>query len=144
MKMPGILTAITLMSLLVAVPVCAADAIQPWQLRMSSNIIGSNIKNLRGENLGDIKDMVINPEDNQVLYAVISFGGVLGLGEKLFAVPLSLMKRSAEANTFIIDIEQNRLKNAPEFNRNNWPQMTDPQWVASVYDFYGLKPTWQQ
>lgn len=144
MKMPGILTAISLLSLMVALPLYAADPAQPWQLRLSSNIVGSHIKNLTGESLGDVKDMVINPEDNQVLYAVISFGGILGLGEKLFAVPLSLMKRSAEANTFIMDVEQNRLKNAPEFNRNNWPQMTDPQWIASVYDFYGLQPAWQQ
>jgi sporulation protein YlmC with PRC-barrel domain len=143
MKTPGILTAILLLSGIVAFPLHAADPVQPWQLRLSSNIIGSRVHNLRGESLGDIKDMVINPEDNQVVYAVISFGGVLGLGEKLFAVPLKVMKRSAEANTFIIDVAQERLKNAPEFNRDNWPQMTDPRWIASVYDFYGLKPYWQ-
>jgi hypothetical protein len=74
------------------------------------------------------------------VYAVVSFGGVLGLGEKLFAVPLSALKRAAEANTFILEIDQERLQNAPEFNQHNWPQMTDPQWVTSVYTFYGLQP----
>jgi hypothetical protein len=58
-------------------------------------------------------------------------------------VPLSALKRAAEANTFILAVDQAQLQNAPEFNQHNWPQMTDPQWIASVYTFYGLQPYWQ-
>ena len=144
MKTPGLLTTIFLCSLMVVLPLYAADPFHPWQLRLSSNVIGSHVKNLKGDSLGDIKDLVIDPENSRVVYAVLSFGGVLGLGEKRFAVPLSAMKRSSEVNTFILDVAQERLQQAPEFNQNNWPQMTDPQWVTAIYDFYGLKPYWQQ
>ena len=53
------------------------------------------------------------------------------------------MDRTTEAKTFVLELEPERLQTAPEFNQNNWPQMTDPQWIASVYNFYGLKPYWQ-
>ena len=143
MKTISVLSTICLLSLQLVGPLDAAAQSQPWQLHLGSNLIGSNLKNPQGKDLGKMKDLVVNADDNRVVYAVVSFGGVLGLGEKLFAVPLSVLKRAAEANTFILEIDQERLQNAPEFNQNNWPQMTDPQWITSVYTFYGLQPYWQ-
>jgi hypothetical protein len=74
---------------------------------------------------------------------VLASGGLLGLGEKLFAVPLSALQRAAKVDTLLLDMDQERLKQAPEFNPHNWPQMTDQQWIASVYTFYGLQPYWE-
>src|SRR5262249_11520534 len=76
-------------------------------------------------------------------YAVLSFGGVFGLGEKSVALPLSALKPAAEAKTFVLEMDPERLRTAPEFNQDNWPQVTDPQWIKSVYTFYGLQPYWQ-
>jgi hypothetical protein len=140
MKTISVLSTICLLSLQLIGSLGAAAQSQPLQLHLGSSIIGSNLKNPQGKDLGKVKDLVVNTDDNRVVYAVVSFGGVLGLGEKLFAVPLSALKRAAEANTFILEIDQERLQNAPEFNQHNWPQMTDPQWITSVYTFYGLQP----
>jgi hypothetical protein len=140
MKTISILSTICLLSLQLVGPLDTAAQSQPLQLHLGSSIIGSNLKNPQGKDLGKVKDLVVNADDNRVVYAVVSFGGVLGVGEKLFAVPLSALKRAAEANTFILEIDQERLQNAPEFNQHNWPQMTDSQWITSVYTFYGLQP----
>jgi sporulation protein YlmC with PRC-barrel domain len=143
MKTIGVLSALWLFGLQLLGPWQAAAQVQPLQLRLGSHLLGSTVKNPQGKDLGTIKDLVISPDENRVVYAVLSFGGVLGLGEKLFAVPLSALKPAADAKSFVLEIDPERLKQAPEFNENNWPQMTDPQWMTSVYTFYGLQPYWQ-
>jgi PRC-barrel domain len=143
LKTMRLLGIIALLGLALAAPVPAADQALPWQLRMGSAIIGSKIKNPQGQNLGNIHDLVIHPQDSRVAYAVLSFGGILGLGEKLFAVPLNALQRAADIDTFVLDMNQERLHNAPQFNQNNWPLMTDPQWIASIYQFYGLQAYWE-
>jgi hypothetical protein len=142
-KTMRLLGVIVMLGLALAASLPAVDQALPWQLRMSSTIIGSNVKNPQGQNLGNIHDLVIHPQDSRVVYAVLSFGGILGLGEKLFAVPLNALQRAADMDTFILDMNQERLQNAPQFNQHNWPLMTDPQWIASVYRFYGLQPYWE-
>jgi hypothetical protein len=144
MKMIGVLKVLGLFSLLLIGPLEGMAQVHPLELRLGSSILGSTIKNPQGKDLGTMKDLVVSPSDNRVVYAVLSFGGVLGLGEKLFAVPLHALKHAAEAKTFVLEIAPEQLHNAPEFNQNNWPQMTDPQWIATVYTFYGLQPYWQQ
>ena len=95
------------------------------QVRLGSHLLGSTVKNPQGKELGSIKDLVISPEDNRVIYAVLSFGGVLGLGEKAVAMPLSVLKSAAEAKTFEVEMDPERLRPASEFNQDNSPQMTD-------------------
>lgn len=143
MKTMRVLGLIALLGLALAASLPAADQALPWQLRMGSTIIGSNVKNPQGQNLGKVHDLVIHPQDSRVVYAVLSFGGILGLGEKLFAVPLSALQRAADMDTFILDLDQERLQTAPQFNQHNWPVMTDPQWIDSVYQFYGLRSYWE-
>jgi PRC-barrel domain len=143
MKMIGMISALGLFTIQLLGPVGVAAQGNPLQVRLGSHLIGSTVKNPQGKDLGSIKDLVISPEENRVLYAVLSFGGVLGLGEKFFAMPLNALKPAAEAKTFVLEMDPERLRNAPEFNQNNWPQMTDPQWITSVYTFYGLQPDWQ-
>jgi hypothetical protein len=143
MRTLGALGAICLFSLLGIASLQAADRAQSWPLHLGSTILGSSVQNLQGEELGTLHDLVVNPADNRVVYGVLASGGLLGLGKKLFAVPLSALKRTAEVDTLLLDMDQERLKQAPEFNPHNWPQMTDRQWIASVYTFYGLQPYWE-
>lgn len=125
-------------------PAYAADR-APWSLQRSSKIIGSDVENAQGEDLGDIEDIVIDPNNGQIAYAVISFGGFLGLGEKWFAVPMSALQRSPkEADTFVLNMDKERLRNAPGFDRNNWPRLDDRQWVSNVYTFYNQPPYWAE
>ena len=140
MKLIGVLSALWLFSVQLLAPWEVTAQVHPLQFRLGSSLLGSTVKNPQGKALGTLKDLVISPEENRVVYAVLSFGGVLGVGEKFVAIPLSALKPAAEAQTFVLDLDPERLRTAPEFNQNNWPQMTDPQWIASVYTFYGLQP----
>jgi hypothetical protein len=84
-----------------------------------------------------IEDLVIDPQTSRVDYAVLSFGGFLGMGDKLFAVPLEAMTLSADEKKFILDVDKERLKNAPGFDKDNWPDGSDRAFGRRVYTYYG-------
>jgi sporulation protein YlmC with PRC-barrel domain len=113
MKTLSILSALCLFSLHLIEPLEGTAQVQPLQFRLASSILGSSVKNPQGKDLGSIKDLVVSPGDNRVVYAVLSFGGVLGLGEKVFAVPLSALKPAAEAKTFVLEIIQSSCRQRP-------------------------------
>jgi sporulation protein YlmC with PRC-barrel domain len=109
----------------------------------ASSIIGTDVINPEGEGLGDIKEVVIDPRTGKVAYAVVSFGGFLGVGEKLFAIPFSAFTFNEEDNGYILDVSKERLKTAPGFDENNWPTMADEKWNRDIYKFYERSPYWE-
>ena len=108
----------------------------------AKKLIGDAVVSPRGEDLGKIEDLVIDPKTGRVDYAVLSFGGFLGMGDKLFAVPLEAMKMSPEEKRFILDVDKERLKQAPGFDKNNWPEASDRAFGTKVYNYYGYEPRW--
>src|SRR5215470_330503 len=100
----------------------------------AKSLIGTRIENLKNEDLG------IEPEEGRVMFAVLSFGGFLGMGEKLFAVPLQAMRTSAtDDKTFLLDVDKEKLKNAPGFDKDRWPDLSDRAFGSTVYTFYGAR-----
>ena len=112
------------------------------RLLSASSLNGTNVRNLQGENIGDIKDLMIDWKNGKVVYAVLSFGGFLGLGDKLFAIPLeSFTFESPEHNEFaVLDISKEKLENAPGFDKDVWPQNANFTFIDSVYSHYGYEP----
>lgn len=110
----------------------------------ASTIDGMRVRNSRDEDLGTVKDMVIDFESGKVVYAALDFGGFIGIGDKLFAVPWSAFKFHATSdgrNQFLIlNVSKERLQNAPGFDKSHWPEMGDPTW-SKVDDFYAPKTT---
>lgn len=106
----------------------------------ASTINGTNVKNLKNENIGEIQDLMINLETGHVEYAVLSFGGFLGIGDKYFAVPVEALKFSKRNSEITLDVDKERLENAPGFDKDNWPMEASPEFIQSVYDHYGYKP----
>ena len=106
-------------------------------------IIGDNVVNRTGESLGKIEELMLDLEQGRVAYAVLSFGGVLGMGEKLFAIPFEALKLDATREHFTLDVDKDKMRNAPGFDKKNPPQASDRTWGAEVYKFYGYKPYWQ-
>jgi sporulation protein YlmC with PRC-barrel domain len=103
----------------------------------ASKLIGCDVKNAKGENLGDIEEIVV--DNKRVSYAVLSFGGVLGIGEKYFAIPwrmLRLTPRDKDNVDATLDLEKETLKNAPGFDKNNWPDMADQTWIGRIEGHY--------
>ena len=108
----------------------------------ATTLIGDRVVNRKGEDLGKIEDFMLDPEQGRVGYAVLSFGGFLGMGDKLFAVPMQALKLSREDKWFVLDVDKERLKNAPGFDKDNWPDISDRTFGSSVYSYYNTKPYW--
>ena len=109
----------------------------------ASSIIGTDVVNPNGDNLGDIKEVVIDPNTGKVAYAVVSFGGFLTMGEKLFAIPFSSFKYDPAENEYVLDISKERLEAAPGFDADSWPLMSDEKWNRDVYKYYERPPYWE-
>jgi len=103
-----------------------------------SKIIGKPVQNLEGKDLGKIEDLAIDELDGDIRYAVLSFGGVLGLGEKYFAIPWEALALSNDRKHFVLDLEEKVLAKAPGFNRDKWPDFADPEYHVTIYDFYNI------
>lgn len=108
----------------------------------ASTIKGDKVVNTAGEDLGKIEELMIDLRDGRIAYAVLSFGGFLGLGNKLFAIPWSALSLRVHEHAFVLDIPKEVLEKAEGFDKDNWP-VTNREWLASMYGYYGYQPYWQ-
>jgi sporulation protein YlmC with PRC-barrel domain len=106
----------------------------------ADTLLGDGVVNGANEDLGDIKEIMLDMNTGQVAYAVLAFGGFLGMGEKLFAVPWQALHLDTVNKRFVLDVEKERLKTAPGFDKDAWPDMDDIQWASQVHTFYGTEP----
>ncbi len=104
----------------------------------ASELIGMKVLGTDGKNLGDIKDLVINPDDGAIDYAVLDFGGFLGIKDKYFAIPWDALQVASDKSKILIDATKRDLKNAPGFDKNNWPDFGDLAQTTVIYEFYGV------
>jgi len=109
----------------------------------ASTMIGDKVMNAYGEDLGKIEELMIDLENARVGYAVLSFGGLLGIGDKLFAIPLEALRLDAENHCFVLDIDRERLEQAPGFDKDEWPEADDLGYRREVFAFYGHDPYWE-
>lgn len=112
------------------------------QALSASSITGTDVVNLQGENLGHIEDVMIDLTTGRILYAVLSFGGILGIGDKLFAVPFQAFTINQADETFMLDMDKERLENAPGFDKDDWPATSDTRFNTRVYEYYQIEPYW--
>lgn len=110
------------------------------RLMGADTLLGNDVYNSQEEDLGDIKEIMLDMESGKVAYAVLSFGGILTLGEKLFAVPWNALKLDTKNKRFLLDVDKERLEMAPGFNPDRWPDMADETWAREVHSFYGTQP----
>ncbi len=107
------------------------------RLMGADTLLGNDVYNPAGEDLGDIKEFMLDMQSGRVAYAVLSYGGFLGMGEKLFAVPFEALTLDTANHRFTLDVTQDQLKDAPGFDKDRWPDMADRTWATGVHDFYG-------
>lgn len=105
----------------------------------SSSICGDKVRNTKGEHLGAIKDLMIDLQTGAVEYAVLSFGGVLGLGDKLFAVPWGAMALDTAEKLFVLDVDKEYLEKAPGFEKDAWPDFASTVFREKHYSYYHVK-----
>ena len=105
----------------------------------ASNLIGAKVQDTEGKKLGDIKDLVIDPLEGDIEYVVLDFGGFLGIGDKYFAVPWEAMRLSENQKYLVLDVSKKDLKQAPGFSKDQWPDMSNQEWIMTVYEYYDLQ-----
>ncbi len=103
---------------------------------------GDKVVNRQGQDLGTIEDIMIDVQRGRVAYAVMSCGGFLGIGDKLFAIPWNALTLDADRHCFVMDADAQRFEKAPGFDKDHWPSMADNTWATQVHDFYGVRPYW--
>lgn len=110
------------------------------RISRASKIMGTAVKNPNGDTLGDIKELVLNPDNGQVVYAVVSFGGVMGLGNKLFAIPWQALHWIPGEDHYDLNMDKATLMTAPGFDESHWPDSSD-SWDLQrqgLHQFYGV------
>ena len=109
----------------------------------SSKLIGCKVENSKAENLGKIESLMLDLQKGRIAYAVLSFGGFLGLGDKLFPVPMEAIQFRASDGKCLLDVDKETLKNAPGYDRNQLPDVNDRTWGYSIFSHYGYPPYWE-
>ena len=120
------------------------STIEKYGVVSASKIIGEAVVNRENENLGKIHELVIDAKEGRMAYAVLSFGGFMGMGNKLFALPWKAFEFAAAENKLILNVDKEKLKAAPGFDQNaKWPDFADRSWGSTIYTYYGLAPYWK-
>ena len=114
------------------------------EVMAADTLEGDKVVNTRGEDLGTIEDIMIDVQRGRVAYAVMSCGGFLGMGDKLFAIPWNALTLDANRHCFVLDADQQRFENAPGFDKDHWPSMADPRWAAELHGYYDVVPYWRK
>ena len=115
----------------------------------ASKIIGETVVNRQNEDLGKIHELVIDAKEGCIAYAVLSFGGFMGMGNKLFAIPWRAFEFAKPENTLsrdklMLNVDKEKLKAAPGFDQDaKWPDFADRTWGNSIYKYYGYDPYWK-
>lgn len=108
----------------------------------ASTLDGDKVYTTDGDDVGKIKEIMLDVRTGRVAYAVLSSGGLLGIGDKLLAIPWSALTLDTDRKCFLVAVSSERIKNAPGFDKSHWPTMADPNWAASLHQYYGSAPYW--
>lgn len=106
----------------------------------ASRVEGAQVRNSAGDRLGLISDLVVGKIDGQVKYAIMSFGGFLGLGEDYHPIPWDRLRYDRKQESYVVDLTREQLQGAPGYARDSEPDWNDPVYGRQIYDFYGLPP----
>jgi len=110
----------------------------------AATLTGDSVVNGAGEDLGKIEAIMLDVTSGRIAYAVLSFGGFLGMGKKLFALPWGALTLDAVEKRFIVDASKEKLENAEGFDKDHWPSMADPAWATRLHSYYNVTPYWDE
>jgi sporulation protein YlmC with PRC-barrel domain len=113
-------------------------------LLRSSTLFSYRVKSPQGEDLGKVEEIMIDMEVKRIAYAVLSFGGFWGLGDKWVPVPWDALTFKPDEKVLILNIEKEKLQKAPHFERATLPELADRQWGAVIHTYYGYPPYWEK
>lgn len=109
----------------------------------ASTLDGDKILSTDGEEVGKVKEIMLDVQAGRIAYVVMSCGGFLGIGDKLLAIPWNALTLDTTRKCFLVSLSSERIKNAPGFDKQHWPAMADATWATSVHQYYGREPYWR-
>ncbi len=123
------------------------DKLKSDTLIKGKNVIGAKVVNKANESLGKIDDVLIETRNGYAVYGVLTHGGVLGIGDKLVAIPwnaLQVLPTSDGDATVVLDMTKDRLKAAPNFDKDQWPLIGEHGWMEKTHTYYSVEPSWTE
>ena len=112
------------------------------RLIASTKVAGTSVYNLAGDDLGAIHDVMIDKVSGKVAYAVMAFGGFLGLGEEYHPLPWSLLRYDMDRGGYVVNLDKQQLEGAPAFSEESEPRWGDRAYDEKVYGYYKEPPYW--
>ena len=114
-----------------------ADPPESRTLFPISTLLGNRVRNSVGESLGKVEEVMLDARSGRIAYAVLSFGGFMGIGDKLFAVPWNALRIVEGKDEVTLDVDRKTLDEATGFNKDDWPETFDPAFRLTVRQLYG-------
>ncbi len=113
----------------------------------ASKLIGMNIQNSQKESVGQIKDIVLDPTSMRIQYVAVTYGGFLGMGNKLFAVPMQAIKVTTDPDyrdnvVLVLDVTKEQMNGAQGFDEDHWPNFSDTNFTGDLYRRYKVEDRW--
>lgn len=112
------------------------------ELMTAATLTGNDVLNLEGDKLGNVHDIMLDVPKGRVAYVVLSRGGVLGMGDKLFAIPWGALTLDTTRKCFILNVDAHRLEESDGFDKEKWPSMADFTWASQIHEHYGQPTYW--
>ena len=109
----------------------------------SDKVEGTAVYNRAGEKLGSIHTLMIDKTSGKVAYAVMSFGGFLGIGDRYHPLPWSVLDYETSQGGYVVDLDRSKLEGAPTYGTSETPNWSDRGWGQQVHDYYGTRPYWE-
>lgn len=119
----------------------SADGPGPYVMA-ASTLDGDKVMSSDGDDIGKIKEIMLDVYTGRIAYAVLSSGGFLGIGDKLLAIPWNALTLDTDRKCFLLSVSSETVKNAPGFDKDHWPTMADATWASQLHDYYGSSPYW--
>lgn len=109
----------------------------------ASRVSGSTVYDTKGDKIGQVEDIILDKTSNQILFAVVSFGGFLGIGEKYHSIPWSLLDYDKEQGGYVVSLSKETLKAAPSYDMNDFTKGDGHAQIRDKsYDYYKVARTW--
>lgn len=114
----------------------SVDSTETGRLIASDKVEGTAVYNTQGERLGSVYNFMVDKRSGQVEYAVMSFGGFLGIGDDYYPLPWKALKYDTTLGGYVVDLDKDRLQQAPHYARASEEEWRDPAYGTRVSDYY--------
>lgn len=112
------------------------------RLIAADKVNGTSVYNTQGDKIGTVEDVMIDKTTGRIAYAVMSFGGFLGIGEKHHPLPWSTLQYDARKGAYVVPLSKQQLQDAPSYMANEAVRWDDEKFGRTVHDYYKAKPYW--